>query len=126
MIHLNTPIYETNISSSSDVSALVDKAYALYSEGNNKLVIQYYNKALAIDPHYRDAIYDKDTALNRTASASAFVDRANAFYALGNYTEAIPYFDRVLEIHPNNKDALDGKGAALNCFGNYVQAIRDQ
>ena len=95
-----SPIYKTN-NSSSDICALVDKAYALYSQGNYTHAIQYYNKALAIDPndnmrwmvrvmlfttkvitnlpynitikftidpHYTNAIYDKDTALNRTES----------------------------------------------------------
>jgi tetratricopeptide (TPR) repeat protein len=118
-----SPIYQTN-NSSYDVSALVNKGDAFYNQGNYTQAIQYYDKALAIDPHYMDAIYDKDTALNRTASASAFVDRANAFYALGNYTEAIPYFDLALGIDPNNKDALNGKGAALNGLGNYTQAIQ--
>jgi tetratricopeptide (TPR) repeat protein len=103
---------------------LVNKTTTLYYQGNYTQAIQYYDKALAIDPHYMDAIYDKDTALNRTASVSAFVDRANAFYALGNYTEAIPYFDLALGIDPNNKDALNGKGAALNGLGNYTQAIQ--
>ena len=53
-----SPIYNTN-NSSSDVSALVDRATALCYQGNNKLAIQYYDKALAIDPHYMDTIYDK-------------------------------------------------------------------
>jgi tetratricopeptide (TPR) repeat protein len=118
------PVNRTN-KSSSDVSTLVNKATTLYYQGNNKLAIQYYDKALAIDPHYVDALYDRDTALNGTAfDASAFIDRANALYVQGNYTEAIPYFNSALKIDPNNKDALNGKGAALNGLGNYAQAIQ--
>ena len=44
------------------------RSNALYNQGNNKLAIQYYDKALAIDPHYTDAIYDRDTALNGSSS----------------------------------------------------------
>jgi tetratricopeptide (TPR) repeat protein len=47
--NIQSPIYETN-NSSSDVSALANKAYALYSQGNYTQAIQYYDKALAIDP----------------------------------------------------------------------------
>ena len=105
-----SPIYQTN-TASSDVSILVNKATALSYQGNYTQAIQYYDKALDIDPHYTNAIYDKDTAFNRTESdVSTLVDRANALYVQGNYTEAIPYFDKALEIDPNNKYALNGKG----------------
>ena len=45
--HTTSPIYKTN-NSSSDVSAFVDKANSLYTQGNYTQAIQYYDKALAI------------------------------------------------------------------------------
>ena len=105
-----SPIYKTN-SSSSDVSALVDKAYALYSQGNYTQAIQYYDKALAIDPNDKHALNGKGDAL----------------YSLANdtqgYENAIQYYDKALAIDPKDSYALNGKGNALSGQGNNTQAI---
>ena len=58
--------------------------------GNYTQAIQYYDKALAIDPKNVDALNYKGLALD----------------SLGNYTGAIAYFDKVLAIDPKNVDAL--------------------
>jgi tetratricopeptide (TPR) repeat protein len=102
-----SPIYKTN-NSSSDVSALVNKATALYNQSEYRQAIQYYDRALAIDPNYKQALYGKGSAL----------------YSQGNYTQAIWYYDKALAIDPNYILALDGKGNALSGQGNNTQAIK--
>ena len=69
--------------------------------------ILYYDKALAIDPKYVDALNNKGFALDN----------------LGNHAGAILYYDKALEIQPNDTYALNDKGAALNSLGNYTGAI---
>ena len=93
--------------SSDNVSALINKGLALDNLGNHIQAIQYYDKALAIDPNDVDALYNKGNALD----------------SLGNHTQAISYYDKVLDIDPNDVDALYNKGVALAHLGNYTQAI---
>jgi tetratricopeptide (TPR) repeat protein len=45
--------------SSSDVSALINKATVLYYQGNYTQAIQYYDKALAVDPNDKYALDGK-------------------------------------------------------------------
>jgi tetratricopeptide (TPR) repeat protein len=116
----NTDIQSTTsptnqrINASSEVSALVNKGDVLYDQGNNTQAIQYYDKALAIDPNNKDALNEKGNALS----------------GQGNYTQAIPYYDKALAIDPNDKVILTDKADALfhrvtiYDFGNYTQAIQ--
>ena len=71
-----------------------------------------FDKALALDPSYREALNGKGDAL----------------YSLGNdtqgYENAIQYYDKALAIDPKDTYALNGKGNALSDQGNYTQAIQ--
>ena len=69
--------------------------------------IEYFDKALMINPDDALALYNKGAAL----------------YYLGNYEEAIEYFDKSLMINPDYLYALNNKGAALYYLGNYEEAI---
>ena len=66
------------------------KALFFVSFGKYNEAITYLDRALAIDPNYKEALNDKGLAL----------------YNLGRYDEAITYFDMALAIDPNYKDAL--------------------
>ena len=80
--HLPTT-QSTTIKAPANVSArqiLPNNKYSFYNKGdtlntmgNYTQAIQYFDKALAIDPKFEDALYDKSDALNN----------------LGNYTQAI-------------------------------------
>ena len=76
---------------------MVDKAYALYSQGNYTQAIQYYDKALAIDPNDKDALDGK----------------GNALYNQGNNKQAIQYYDKALAIDPHYTDAIYDRDTAL-------------
>ena len=60
--------------------ALIDKGGVLDILGNHSQVIQYYNKALAIDPNDSRLLNNK----------------ANALDSLGKSAEAIQYYDKAL------------------------------
>jgi tetratricopeptide (TPR) repeat protein len=92
-----SPIDQTN-NSSSEVSALVDKAYTLYSQGNYTQAIQYYDKALVIDPNLKEALNGKGNALS----------------SQGNYTQAIQYYNKALAINSTDSSALYGKQDAIS------------
>ena len=67
-----------------DFKALVNKGLALDDLGNHTGALQYFDKALAIQPNDIHALYDKGVALGN----------------LRNYTEAIKYYDKALAIQP--------------------------
>jgi tetratricopeptide (TPR) repeat protein len=48
--------------------ALGNKGTALYKLGNNTGAIEYYDKALAIDPHYVNALINKGLAIHHLGS----------------------------------------------------------
>lgn len=90
-----------SVTMKADVSALIDKADALTGLGNYTQALQYFDKALDIDPNDKNVLYDKGDTL----------------YKQGDNTQAIQYFDKVLAIDPNYKYALDGKQNALSHIG---------
>jgi tetratricopeptide (TPR) repeat protein len=111
---------------------------ALYNLGNYSQAIQYYDKALAIDPHYSYALTNKGVALDNLKNytgALRYLDKALAIdahnvralngkgvalYGLGNYTGAIEYYDKALAIDPHYVKALYNKGWTLGVLGNYT------
>ena len=75
---------------------------------NTMKLIQYYDKALQIDPNYTHALNNKGSALIN----------------LGKYDEAIQYLDKALQIDPNDTLALNNKGGALINLERYDEAIQ--
>lgn len=75
--------------------------------GNYSRAIEYYDKALAVEPNYVSALANKGLALN----------------SLERYDEAIEDFDKALAVEPDKVRALSGKGTALRNLGNYTEAI---
>jgi tetratricopeptide (TPR) repeat protein len=91
----------TGRATATDVSTLVDKGNALFRQGNYAEAITSYDKALAVDPNYKGALYSKGLALKKQ----------------GNYAEAITYYDKALAVDPNYKLALDNKRIAISKMG---------
>lgn len=103
--YIHKAIAQNNFAST---SSLDKKGDDLYDGGNYTAAMQYYTKALTINPNDPDALNGK----------------ANALANLDNSTGAIHYFDKALSINPNDTDALDGKGFALDALGNTTEAIK--
>ena len=83
------------------------KADELYNQERYQEAIEWYDKALAINPNDVYALYSKGGAL----------------HGLGRYQEAIEWYDKALAINPSYEDALGGKGGALHGLGRYQEAI---
>ena len=71
--------------------------------GNYTGAIQYFDKALTIDPK----------------NVYALAHKGVVFENLGNYTEAITHLDKALAIDPNYKLALNNKAWALKQLHNH-------
>ncbi len=73
------------------VTILNNKEMSLYNSGRFNESLDYFDKALSIDPKNVAVLFHK----------------ANAIAGLGNYTRAITYYDRMLTLDPKNVAALD-------------------
>lgn len=85
---------------SNDTYAMVNKGIVLNNLGNYTQGIQYFDKALALNPNDKYALENKGTAL----------------YDLGNWTGAIIYTKQALAIDPNDTSASTTKTLALNAL----------
>jgi tetratricopeptide (TPR) repeat protein len=65
--------------------------------GKYNEAIEYYDRALEVDPNYVNVLNDK----------------SNALYYLGKYNEAIKYYDRALEVDPQHVNALSNREKLL-------------
>ncbi|HHT9133341.1 MAG TPA: tetratricopeptide repeat protein [Candidatus Avalokitesvara rifleensis] len=90
-----------------DAQELLNKGIEQDKLRNDEEAIEYYDKALAIDPNNVLALTNKGVALSE----------------LGRHEEAISCYDKALMIDPNNVLALTNKGAALSRLGRYEEAI---
>jgi Tetratricopeptide repeat len=94
-----TPI--NNATTLADPNALINQGTALYQSERFNEAIQYFDKALAINPDDRVALDGKGAAL----------------YMSGRFNEAIQYFDKALAINPDDAYASNTKNLALSQLG---------
>jgi tetratricopeptide (TPR) repeat protein len=125
--------------SNQDISELIDIGLNLFSQERYQEAIEYFDKALAIDPNDTNALTSKADVLSFLESpdedngietyfallqtADTLLDKGAALFSLGRYEEAIEYFDRAIELDPNNAKAWDNKGSALYGLGRYEKAF---
>jgi tetratricopeptide (TPR) repeat protein len=91
----------------SDVKELISRGNSLHDLGNCTTAIEYYDKALSIDP----------------TNATALNNKGRSLYELGRYDESIEYYDKVLAVNPKEVSSLSNKGLALDQLGKYKEAI---
>ena len=107
---------------SNEKYALYEKGDALNNLGNYTGAITYFEKALAIDPNFKDALNAVQMLSDKKV---ALYDNGSALLKKNNYTGAITYFEKALAMDPNFKDALSGKGDALALY-NKAALINQQ
>lgn len=87
----------TTNKNNSNYSEIILKINNLISLEKYDEALQYYDKLLAIDPSYVNALNGK----------------GNVLKDLERYNEALQYYDRALSLDPINVDALNGQTFAL-------------
>jgi len=97
--YLVSPQFQTK-EVTQDPSTLNNKGVDLYNLGKYEEAIEWYNKAITIDPNFLKALINKGLALQN----------------LGKYQEAIDCYDKVLVLDPKFKLAKDNKKRALRGF----------
>lgn len=84
-----------------------DKGERLIKQGNFEIAIQYFDKALEINPRL----------------ARAWNNRAGVLGLLGRYEESIKCCDKALELNPKFAEAWHNKGSDMAIVGRYEEAI---
>jgi superkiller protein 3 len=84
------------------------KAYNAQENGFNELAIEYYQKAVAIDPNL----------------ATVYNNMGIAYDKLENYSEAIRCYQKAISIDPNLATVYNNMGVAYNKLENYSEALR--
>jgi len=79
-----------------------------YNDEEYDKAIEYYNQAIALDPTYDKAWYNKGDALR----------------AVGDFEGAIECYDKALDLNPNQPGAWANKGVALGGLKRYDEAIK--
>ncbi|KAA0010166.1 MAG: tetratricopeptide repeat protein [Thermoplasmata archaeon] len=85
------------------------KAGGFYDKKDYKKAIEYYDKALRINPRNADTWYSKGVTL----------------YHLGKYEEAIKCYDKALEINPRDVDTYQNRAELLIIVGRYEEGLED-
>ncbi len=80
----------------------------LFDQGNYEEAIEYYNKALEMEPGYKWAWNNKGLAL----------------YNLKKYEESINCYDGAIKIDPDNVEAWNNKGVSLTYLNKFEEAIK--
>ncbi|MBN2395126.1 MAG: tetratricopeptide repeat protein [Candidatus Atribacteria bacterium] len=105
--------------------------------------IEYYSKALELDPQmtgayyqrgllfsllrkYEAAIQDYSKVIELIPNyAMAYLKRGNDYNCLGNYEAAINDFNKAIELNPEDADAYKFRGDSYKCNGKYEASIID-
>ncbi len=117
--------------------------FSYYESGRDHDAIEFYEKALKIDPNYiyaynnkglslsrldrdTEAIAEYDKALERDPNAlKAYYNKGLSLSRLDRDTEAIAEYDKVLEIDPNYIYAYYKKGLSLSRLDRDTEAIAE-
>ncbi|MFA5060514.1 MAG: tetratricopeptide repeat protein [Candidatus Omnitrophota bacterium] len=81
--------------------------YIYGEQGDLKTAIDFYKKALEINPQYAKALYNL----------------ANAYTDMELYNEAVNLYRRAIKIDPKNSDVYLGLGVAYTALGNHQEAV---
>jgi tetratricopeptide (TPR) repeat protein len=118
------------------------KGNEYYYKNEYNSALEWYDKAIEINPNYAGALTNKGVALDslgRHEEAIKYFDKAIeldpnlspvwnnkgiALEKLGRYEEAIKYYDKAIEINPDYADAWNNKGVALDTLGRHEEAIK--
>ncbi|NER36118.1 MAG: serine protease [Oscillatoria sp. SIO1A7] len=77
--------------------------------GNYERAIEYFNKAISLNPNYADA----------------YNDRGRAYRRRGSHERAIENFERAISLNPNHAEAYNNRGFAYSDLRSYERAIAD-
>jgi tetratricopeptide (TPR) repeat protein len=117
-------------------------AYSFGEKGEHVKAIEYYDKAIALNPNFEEAwfnkgfrlgklerheeaieCYNKAIALNPN-DEEAWFNKGFVLGELGRHEEAIESYDKAIALNPNDEEAWFNKGVVLEKLGHKDEAER--
>jgi tetratricopeptide (TPR) repeat protein len=92
-----------------DASYWFNKGALVSTYGNNKAAIQYFQKAIALDPNFSGAYFSQGVSYGQ----------------LGQYQKAIAQINRALKMEPQNGMYYYGRGRVYLLSGDKTKAMDD-
>lgn len=92
-----------------DATYWFNKGALVSTYGNNKAAIQYFQKAISLDPNF----------------SGAYFSQGVSFGQLGEYQKAIAQINRALKIEPQNGMYYYGRGRVYLLSGDKTKAMED-
>ena len=86
-----------------------NKGALVSTYGNNKAAVQYFQKAIALDPNF----------------SGAYFSQGVSFGQLGQYQKAIAQINRALKMEPQNGMYYYGRGRVYLLSGDKTKAMED-
>jgi len=100
-----------------DLKGMICRGLELSELGRYEEAIDCYNKALEINPEYKEAWVNKGKVL----AIDTYFELTSG--NLEKYEEVIDCYDKAIEIDPGYIEAYENKGNALDILGKYEEAI---
>ncbi|MCK4796405.1 MAG: tetratricopeptide repeat protein [Spirochaetes bacterium] len=125
------------------IEADFQRGVAWYHKGEYDKAIEYYNKAIELDPNYTYAYYNRGSAWENKGEYDkaikdynkaieldpnytyAYHNRGIAWGKKGEYDKAIKDYNKAIELDPNYTSAYNSRGRAWYYKGKYDKAIKD-
>ena len=92
-----------------DASYWFKKGALVSTYGNNKAAVQYFQKAIALDPDF----------------GGAYFSQGVSFGQLGQYQKAIAQINRAIKLEPQNGMYYYGRGRVYLLSGDKTKAMED-
>ena len=92
-----------------DADFWFNKGALLSTYGNNKAAVQYFQKAIALDPNFSRAYFSQGVSYGQ----------------LGQYSKAIAQINMALKMEPRNGMYYYGRGRVYLLWGDRAKAMED-
>jgi len=111
-------------------------------QGDNSEALKDYNKAIALDPNYSDALNNKGILLYNLSRYNESIEsfdksleiapkeawvwyaKGSALYRLEDYDAAIKSYDKAIALNPRDENVLADKAYALYNLGKYEESVK--
>ncbi len=126
-----------------DTREYFNLGYASYEKKDYSQAIEFYSKAIELDPKYTNAYYNRglayydkgenDKAIEDNIKAielnpeyaDAYISRGLAYKNKGEYDKAIQDYTKAIDLDPKYALAYNNRGIAYKNKGEYDKAIQD-